>query len=75
LYLYNALGVIESQHGYHDYQWHDIQVALFKIGFHRKSVVYDVHDEAEEISLKVKNVFSVGKELRLKKQVSIEHTI
>jgi hypothetical protein len=40
---------------------------VFKIGFHRDSVVYDLHDKAEEIALQLENVFSVGKELRLKK--------
>jgi hypothetical protein len=61
LYLHNALSVIESQHGYYGYQWHDIQFAVFNIGFYRNSFVYDIHDKAEEIGLKVENVFSVKK--------------
>jgi hypothetical protein len=65
----------ESYTGYHGYQWHDIQVAVINIRFHRDSVVYDAHDKAEDIGLKVENVFSIGKEMRLKKQVSIEHKI
>jgi len=65
----------ESQPGYHGYQWRDIQVAVFKIGFQRDRVVCDAHDKAEEIGFKVENFFTIGNEMRLKKQVSIEHTI